>query len=554
MIRELLIENFAIIEHSRIEFNEGMSVLTGETGAGKSIIIDAIGQLLGQRAKPSMIKSGQDKAYIEAMIEIDEQESIKNILDEAHIDYEDDLLYVSKEILSSGKSICKINYRNVPASLLRQIMPKIIDIHSQFDNAELLNNKNYLSLLDDYCGEEIKALLIEYKENYNHYTKLLKKKKDLENEEENYEQLDFYQSQLDEINQFDFENESVEDLEEEKKQLQTYETIQKAVAPFQQYMQKDEGALPNLYLAIKTLEDITDIDEFNEYYHELYDLYYKIEDITEKVLDTYHSLDYDEYRFNEIQNKLFIIQRLKRKYGASITSILEKKKYIEDKIQFLNNREQVLFDLDKEISVFNEKCYDLADKIHQLRHATALTLSNQITGELKLLYMENASFEIAVVKSNLHSKGFDEVEFMISTNLGQPKQPVSTIASGGELSRIMLSLKTILLEKTSISTIIFDEVDTGVSGKVAFAIGQKMKRIAKNKQVLCITHLPQVACFASTHLYVSKYIENNDTKTRTDLLNEEERVKEIAKMLSGDKITADALKQAKTLLEQVAAL
>lgn len=554
MIQELLIKNFAIIAESRITFNDGMTVLTGETGAGKSIIIDAIGQLLGDRANTSFIKNGEDKAFIEAILDISDNDAVLSKLQEANIDNEDDNLYVSKELLSNGKSICKINYRTVPASLLKQIVPLAIDIHSQFDNTELLNNKHYLDILDHYCGSGLETLLEQYKTSFQVYSETLAKKKSLENEEENYEQMDFYQSQLDEINQFDFENESVEELEKEKQQLQNFEKVQKSINVFRQYIQQDEGALSKFYLGIKALDEVSDLEEFEALYNELYDLYYKSEDVTEKIMDVYYALDFDEYRFNEVQDLLFTIQRLKRKYGPSVEMVLEKKQEIEDKMQFLSNREQVLLELDKSILEQKEKCIQLANKLHTIREKAAKDISKKITQELHLLYMEHARFEVQVQIGELSKHGHDKIEFMITTNLGQPRHPVSDVASGGELSRIMLALKTILLDQTSISTIIFDEVDTGVSGKVAYAIGQKMKRIAKNKQVLCITHLPQVASFADWHLYVSKYIENKDTKTKVSVLNPKERVEEIAKMLSGDMISEEALKQAQTLLSQVAAL
>ncbi len=309
-----------------------------------------------------------------------------------------------------------------------------------------------------------------------------------------------------------------------------------------------------MYLGIKALDDINDVEEFESLYNELYDIYYKCEDQIEKIMDVYNGLDFDEYRFNEVQELLFTVQRLKRKYGPSIEMVLEKKQEIEEKIKFLNNRDQVLFDLDKLLLEQKEKCLNYAKQIHEIRQMAANDISKKITHELHLLYMEHAQFTVQLEIGELAKRGFDKIEFMITTNLGQPLHPVSEVASGGELSRIMLALKTILLDQTPIATIIFDEVDTGVSGKVAYAIGQKMKQIAKNKQVLCITHLPQVACFASHHLYVSKYIENEDTKTKVSLLTENDHIKEIAKMLSGDMISDDALKQAQTLVAQVAAL
>ena len=553
MIQELSIQNFAIIEKSKINFSQGMSVLTGETGAGKSIIIDAISQLLGQRAKPSMIKEGQDKAYIEAIIDYNQNPTIDALLEEFHIDIED-LLYVSKEILANGKSICKINYKTVPMSVLKQIMPQLIDIHSQFDNHSLLNEKNYLVVLDNFCKDDLASHYDLYQKHYQLYLKYQRDLLKLKKQEDFLEQVDFYKSQLSEINQFDFENESADELEKQRDMMKQFEKLKENMQPFKHYMSDDQGALSQLYTALNYLDEVKDQEGFESFYNELYDYYYKIDEITQDILETYHQLDFDDYRYDEIQEKLAIVQRLKRKYGPGIDSILEKKQEIENHIDELEHFEEKIQNYQQQIDQEKENCYTIAKKMHEIRKQKANMLSKKITDELHSLYMEHADFEIKVSLDDLNQNGLDQVEFLITTNVGHAKQSVANIASGGELSRIMLALKTVLLEKSDLETIIFDEVDTGVSGKVAYAIGQKMKKIAKNKQVLCITHLPQVAAFASNHLYVSKYIENKDTKTRVQLLNQEQRVEEIAKMLSGDLVSPQALEQAKKLIEQVTTL
>lgn len=549
MIRELFIKNFAIIKETHIKFEDGMTVLTGETGAGKSIIIDAISQLLGQRANASLVKDNESKALIEAILDINEQVKLK--LDEFGIEYDDDYLVVSKEILDSGKSTCRINYRTISASLLKQIMPELIDIHSQFDTTDLLNPKNYLSIIDNYHYDKIILLLNEYRLKYKQYIELKKQYEKLENDQDNYEQIEFYQSQLNEINQFDFENESVDDLEEESRQLQNFEKIQKNISNFKYYASSDNGTTIQFYNTIKALEPLSHLDDFEELYNILYDLYYKTEDAIERVFDTFNALDFDEYRYNEIQEKLYIVQKLKRKYSPSVEGIIEKKKEIEAHIDFLNNREETLHKLNEQIHMLHQECLTMAEQIHEIRSANALEISRLVTEELHQLYMEHAVFEIKVEKSSLTKNGFDEVMFLILTNKGQELHPIAQIASGGELSRVMLSLKTILLNQTALTSIIFDEVDTGVSGKVAYAMGQKMAKIAHSKQVLCITHLPQVACFASHHLSVNKYIQNNETLTKVTVLDDQQRIEELAKMLSGDVISDVALMQAKTLLEDV---
>ena len=550
MIQELSIQNFAIIEKTKIDFSQGMTVLTGETGAGKSIIIDAISQLLGQRAKPSMVKEGQDKAYIEAVLDYNQNPEIDALLEEFHIDQED-LLYVSKEILASGKSICKINSKSVPMAVLKQILPKLIDIHSQFDNHSLLDEKNYLEVLDNFCKEEIHEQQTLYQKHYQLFMQYQRELAQLKKQEDFLEQVDFYKSQLNEINQFDFENESIEELEKQRDSMKQFQKLKENMQPFKHYMLDDQGALPQFYTALNYLDEIKEQAGFESFYNDLYDFYYKLDEMIQDILDTYHQVDFDDYRFEEVQEKLAVVQRLKRKYGPGIDSILDKKKEIEEHIYELEHFEEKIASYHKQIEQEKSICLDLAKQIHEVRVQKAIELSKKITNELHLLYMEHAQFEIKVTYGDLHQRGMDLVEFLITTNVGHTKQSVAHIASGGELSRIMLALKTVLLEKSSLETIIFDEVDTGVSGKVAYAIGQKMQRIAKSKQVLCITHLPQVAAFASHHLYVSKYIENKDTKTRVSLLNENQRIEEIAKMLSGDLVSEQALQQAQNLIEQV---
>ena len=295
MIQELSIQNFAIIEKTKIDFSQGMTVLTGETGAGKSIIIDAISQLLGQRAKPSMVKEGQDKAYIEAVLDYNQNPEIDALLEEFHIDQED-LLYVSKEILASGKSICKINSKSVPMAVLKQILPKLIDIHSQFDNHSLLDEKNYLEVLDNFCKEEIHEQQTLYQKHYQLFMQYQRELAQLKKQEDFLEQVDFYKSQLNEINQFDFENESIEELEKQRDSMKQFQKLKENMQPFKHYMLDDQGALPQFYTALNYLDEIKEQACFESFYNDLYDFYYKLDEMTQDILDTYHQVDLDDYR------------------------------------------------------------------------------------------------------------------------------------------------------------------------------------------------------------------------------------------------------------------
>ncbi len=547
MIKELFIQNFAIIDKISISFNNGMTVLTGETGAGKSIIIDAIGQLIGNRTNTSLVKKGTDKAIIEATI--DPNKTLIQKLNEYGLECDDEYITITKEIYQSGKGMCRINGRVVSGSLLKEIMSTFIDIHSQFDTHDLLNPKNYMTIIDSYHEKQINELLTQYRMKYEQYIELKNKIEKLENEEQNLEQLEFYQTQLNEINQFDFDNDSVEKLENEQLQMKSYEKIQKQISIFSKLSSDEYGFMSNLSNAIDAIKNISDIESFNIYYQELNDIYYRLNDIVESIYDTYQSLDYDEDRYNLIQEKLFVIQKLRKKYSPSIQTIIEKKKEIENHIHFLNHKDELMEKMYLELDQLKNECHQLADQLHEIRTATASKISAKITEELHHLHMENAIFKIEVTTTKLNQNGYDNILFLISTNKGEDLKPIATIASGGELSRIMLSLKTVLISKTPIECIIFDEVDTGVSGKVAYAIGQKMKKISNSKQVLCITHLPQVACFANQHLYVEKTTTNNNTTTNTRYLNKEQVINELATMISGSTISKSALLQAKNLLQ-----
>lgn len=547
MIKELFIQNFAIIDKISISFNNGMTVLTGETGAGKSIIIDAIGQLIGNRTNTSLVKKGTDKAIVEATI--DPNTALIQKLNEFGLECDDEYVTITKEIYQSGKGMCRINGRVVSGSLLKEIMSTFIDIHSQFDTQDLLNPKNYMIIIDSYHAEQINELLTQYRFKYEQYIELKNKLEKLENEEQNLEQLEFYQTQLNEINQFDFENDSVEKLENEQLKMKSYEKIQKQISIFSKLSSDEYGFMSNLSNAIDAIKNISDIESFNTYYQELNDTYYRLNDLVESIYDTYQSLDYDEDRYNLIQEKLFVIQKLRKKYSPSIQTIIEKKKEIENHIHFLNHKDELMSKMYLELDQLKNECNQLADQLHEIRIDTASKISAKITEELHHLHMENAIFKIEVTTTKLNQNGYDNILFLISTNKGEDLKPIATIASGGELSRIMLSLKTVLISKTPIECIIFDEVDTGVSGKVAYAIGQKMKKISNSKQVLCITHLPQVACFANQHLYVEKTTINNNTSTNTRYLNKEQVINELATMISGSTVSKSALLQAKNLLQ-----
>lgn len=546
MLESIYIENFAIIDRLEINFHDQMTVLTGETGAGKSIIIDAIGQLMGNRSQTSFIKAGCDECFIEGVFTIKNNSSVFEKLKEYRIDYEDKLI-VSKSFNRDNKTLIKINYRNVSKMVLQSIMRDLIDIHSQFETHSLFDVNNHLGILDEIVGIPLNKLLQDYYLTYRTYKEIQRDYQKALNEELSDEQLDFYQSQLDEINSLDIDNLDEEELEAEKKLLQDFEKMNEKVSSYRHYISGDHGVLTSLHNALSELETISDYPGFQEAYEKMYDLYYNLIDLDDEVISEFNRTSFDEYRLNEIQETLFKLKRLKRKYGQSIEAIQEAKEDLENKIATFNNRESYLRDLKKQLEMAYQECKHLADLITELRQENANKFTLAIMKELKSLYLDKVVFKIAFSQVELQKNGQDKVEFLISTNAGQSLKPLNKVASGGELSRIMLAIKILSLSTSSIETIIFDEADTGVSGKVAESIGAKMQKIAANRQVLCITHLAQVAGFAHNHYLIKKNSENNDTTVTIKELSYDQSVNEIAKLISGIEVSPESIKHAQKL-------
>ena len=549
MLESLLIENFAIIDRLQIDFQKGMTVLTGETGAGKSIIIDAIGQLLGNRTQVDFIKTGTSKCFIEGVFNIENNIVLKKQLEELDFTYEDTLV-VSKSFQIDGKTAVKINYRTVSQTILKRIMPLLVDIHSQFETHSLFDEHNHLLLLDSFIGEKIEVLWKRYSKLYQEYKDVSRKYLMATKEELSDEQLDFYQARVQEIEEIDIDNIDEEILEQEKKTLQNFEKTNERITTYQQFINGDRGALNALNNALKQLEYVNDLEEYQDSYNQLYDLYYSLMDVHETIMDTFHSVSFDEYRLQEVQDTLFKINSLKRKHGNSLQAIIEARKELLEKIEAFKNRDSFIQELYDRMVHLQQEATNLAATITVLRKEKAKEFSILIQKELIDLYLPKVQFEIAFTEKELSLDGKDKIVFMISTNVGQDVKPLNKVSSGGELSRIMLAIKVLSLQYSSISTIIFDEADSGVSGKVAESIGNKMKSIAKNKQVLCITHLSQVASFAKNHYLIKKTSQQKNTVVTIEKLDTEDSIIELAKMISGKEVSEDSIKHAKTLKQE----
>lgn len=545
MIESLYIENFAIIDQVQIDFQSGMTVLTGETGAGKSIIIDAIGQLIGQRSQPSFVKNGADYAFIEGVFSSNKE--IDKILLDNNFPI-DEHLVISKKINHDGKSAIKINYRNSSQLLLKKIMSQIVDIHSQFETHQLFNESYHLKLLDNFIGNELIDLKKEYLTLYQTYKNLNQKYLSLTKEELTDEQLDFYLAQLKEIEELDLENFDEEEFLKERNNLLNYEKNSQHIKNYKALMDSSKGIMDLFKQSLSELSYL-EIDDIKHNYDQLYDLYYTVDGINQDIYDQFSQSYFSEERYNEVQDTFFKLNKLKRKYGQTIDAIIDFKNSLIEKIKLFKNRDQMIENINLKLKETENQLIYYAKKISILRKNKALELEKEVKYILNQMYLQQVQFKFDFQINDFNDNGIDNVKIVVSTNSGQPLQPLQKIASGGELSRIMLAIKAVSQNSKDGGTIIFDEADTGVSGKVAESIGHVMKKISKKQQVICITHLAQVACFANNHLFIEKEQMDNTSKVHVRLLNEKESVYELAKMISGKEITQQSIDHAKKMKE-----
>lgn len=545
MIESLYIENFAIIDQVQIDFQSGMTVLTGETGAGKSIIIDAIGQLIGQRSQPSFVKNGADYAFIEGVFSSNKEIDIILLDNNFPID---EHLVISKKINHDGKSAIKINYRNSSQLLLKKIMSQIVDIHSQFETHQLFNESYHLKLLDNFIGNELIDLKKEYLTLYQTYKNLNQKYLSLTKEELTDEQLDFYLAQLEEIEELDLENFDEEEFLKERNNLLNYEKNSQHIKNYKALMDSSKGIMDLFKQSLNELSYL-EIDDIKHNYDQLYDLYYTVDGINQDIYDQFSQSYFSEERYNEVQDTFFKLNKLKRKYGQTIDAIIDFKNSLIEKIELFKNRDQMIENINLKLKETENQLIYYAKKISILRKNKALELEKEVKYILNQMYLQQVQFKFDFQINDFNDNGTDNVKIVVSTNSGQPLQPLQKIASGGELSRIMLAIKAVSQNSKDGGTIIFDEADTGVSGKVAESIGHVMKKISKKQQVICITHLAQVACFANNHLFIEKEQMDNTSKVHVRLLNEKESVYELAKMISGKEITQQSIDHAKKLKE-----
>ena len=525
MISTLHIRNIGIIGDLSIDLNNGLNVLTGETGAGKTLIIDSLKIISGGRFSKDMIRKGETNSFVEICMY--EPESA---------DAMDGNIIVSREINSNGKNMCKINGRMVTVNELKTFMSKFIEIHGQNDNQTLLENKYHLKYLDGYIGKDLSKLMCEYGEKYARYQEILKElKNNYGDEKERERKLDLLKYQLNEIDDANLnENEEIE-LEEKRKIMMNSEKISNSLNEAD--IAIGENSIDNLSEGIRALEKLENIDKkYEQLSSDLKSIYYELQEISRDISSSKDDIYFDENERDEVEKRLDLIYSLKRKYGNSVKEILNYRNEIENEINHIENLDDFIQKLKKELKQIKNEMEELASKIHELRAKYGIQLSEKINSVLTELEMKNAKINIHVDynENEFLKTGKDEVEFYIRTNLGEDEKQLSKIASGGEMSRIMLAIKTVLADTDKMPVMIFDEIDTGISGKAANSVAEKLNKISKNHQVICISHLPSIAAIADYNYFISKNVINERTNTNIKLLNESEILEEIARISSGE--------------------
>lgn len=554
MLQTLSIKQFAIIDELEVNFGDGLTVLSGETGAGKSIIIDAIGQLIGMRASSNYVRHGEKKAVIEGIFDIDNSKEAISILHDLSIDIDEDFLLVKREIFSSGKSICRVNNQTVTLQDLRKIMQELLDIHGQHETQTLLKQKYHLHLLDNYAENTYKSLLESYVDTFDKYSAKKKELADLESADQALlQRLDLLKFQYEELQEANLIENEVPQLESDIKRIQNSESLSLALNNAHVTLTDEHAITDRLYELSNQLQSISEIlpDKYDELKEDVDQFYYTLEDAKHQLYDDLTNTEFDEQYLNELESRMNLLNSLKRKYGKDINELIMYQDKMADEINKIENYEESTAQLRQEIDDLYKNVMELGEKLSQERRNVAQSLRNHIVDEIQNLQMNDANLEISFKPlDKTNREGIEFVEFLISPNKGEPLKSLNKIASGGELSRIMLALKTIFVKTRGQTAILFDEVDSGVSGKAAQKMAEKMKGLAEHIQVICISHLPQVASMSDHHLFISKNSNDERTTTQVKELTGEERIDEVARMISGATVTELTRQNAKEMIEQ----
>lgn len=552
MLLEISIKNFAIIEEISLNFEKGMTVLTGETGAGKSIIIDAMNMMLGSRATTDVIRHGAPKAEIEGLFTVESNRHLTALFEEQGLEWTDELI-IRREILQNGRSVSRINGQMVNLSVLKAVGQHLVDIHGQHDQEELMRPQLHITMLDEFGDAAFFKTKAAYRQTFEDYKRLRKQVVELQrNQQENKARIEMLEFQIAEIEAAALEVDEDLRLEQERQRLLNHKMIADTLTNAYTMLDAEEfSSLSNVRSAMNDLESIEEYDpSYKELSSQLSETFYALEDITKRLEDVVDGLEFDGNRLMQVESRLDLIHSITRKYGGQVKDVLEYLAQITKEYSLLTGSDLSSEDLEKELKRLEKSLVTLAQDLSDQRHDLAQDLENEIQQELADLYMDKARFQVRFSKAKFNREGNEAVEFYISTNPGEDFKPLVKVASGGELSRLMLAIKSAFSRKEGKTSIVFDEVDTGVSGRVAQAIAAKIHKIGQNGQVLAISHLPQVIAAADYQFYIEKISDEHSTVSTVRLLNREERIEEIAKMLAGEDLTEAARQQAEQLLKR----
>lgn len=552
MLLEISIKNFAIIEEISLNFEQGMTVLTGETGAGKSIIIDAMNMMLGSRATTDVIRHGAPKAEIEGLFSLENSRALREIFEEQGWELTDELI-IRREILQNGRSVSRINGQMVNLSVLKAVGQHLVDIHGQHDQEELMRPQLHIAMLDEFGAADFLHLKDRYQGTFDRYRSLRKQVLTLQkNQQEHKARIEMLEFQMAEIESAALKSGEDTALHQERDRLLNHKLIADTLTnAYTMLDNEDFSSLTNVRSAMNDLESIEDYDPaYKELSGSLSETYYVLEDVSKRLEDILDGLDFDGDRLLQVESRLDLINSITRKYGGQVDDVLEYFAQISKEYSLLTGSNLSSEDMDRELKTLERELVELAQELSQARHGLAAQLEAEIKQELQELYMQKARFKVQFTKGKFNREGNEQVEFYISANPGEDFKPLVKVASGGELSRLMLAIKSAFSRKEGKTSIVFDEVDTGVSGRVAQAIAQKIHKIGSNGQVLAISHLPQVIAIADYQFFIEKISDENSTVSTVRLLTSDERVQEVAKMLAGEDVTEAALTQARELLKK----
>ncbi|SDQ04806.1 DNA replication and repair protein RecN [Streptococcus equinus] len=552
MLLEISIKNFAIIEEISLTFENGMTVLTGETGAGKSIIIDAMNLMLGARASLDVIRHGANKAEIEGLFSVGENAALTQILEENGIEVTEELI-IRREILQNGRSIGRINGQMVNLTTLRAVGQYLVDIHGQHDQEELMKPNMHIRMLDEFGDSHFASVKKHYQDLFERYRRLRKRVLTKQkNEQEHKARIEMLEFQIAEIEAAALKSGEDQALNQKRDKLLNHKHIADTLT--NAYVMLDDEEFSSLSNIRSAMNDLMTLEEFDADYKEMSsnvsEAYYILEEVTKHLGDVIDELDFDAGSLQQIEARLEVIYSITRKYGGSVDDVLDYYENITKEYNLLTGNDESSDDMEKELKRLEKELIVAAENLSQERHHLAKDLEAEIKQELADLYMEKADFQVQFSKGKFNRDGNEAIEFYISTNPGEGFKPLVKVASGGEISRLMLAIKSAFSRKEDKTSIVFDEVDTGVSGRVAQAIAQKIYKIGSHGQVLAISHLPQVIAIADYQFFIEKRSDENTTVSTVRLLSEEERVEEIAKMLAGSDITEMAREQARELLKK----